>query len=132
MPGLQKRREIVGEYFKLITMQKFEEGLRFFAPDCKTHNPYISGNMTDITKAMMAANKEGRAQSPDASFTVRYILEDRNMVAAYTQLLSNKAKPAAGGLRQVHLFRFEGDKIVEYWDVTQQIMPDMPNADGAF
>jgi len=35
-------------------------------------------------------------------------------------------------LRQVHLFRFEGDKIVEYWDITQQVLLDMPNASGAF
>jgi len=132
MPVLKKHREIVEEYFNLIAMQKFEEGLRFFAPGCKTHNPYISGSMADLTKAMVDANKQGRTQSPDASFTVRYILEDGNMVAAYTNLLSNKAKPAEGGLRQVHLFRFDADKIVEYWDITQQIIPDMPNAGGDF
>jgi predicted SnoaL-like aldol condensation-catalyzing enzyme len=28
--------------------------------------------------------------------------------------------------------RFEDDKIVEYWDITQQVLPDMPNAAGAF
>ena len=31
----------------------------------------------------------------------------------------------------MHLFRFEGDKIVEYWDITQQILPSMLNA-GSF
>ena len=132
MPALKKHREIVDEYFKLIAMQKFQDVLQFFDPACKTHNPYISGSMVDISKGMAAANKEGRSQNPDASFTVRYILEEADMVAAYTNLLNDKAKPGAGGLRQVHLFRFEGDKIVEYWDVTQQIMPDMPNTGGAF
>jgi predicted SnoaL-like aldol condensation-catalyzing enzyme len=54
------------------------------------------------------------------------------MVAAHTEMLVNKSKPGEGGLRQVHLFRFEGDKIAEYWDVTQMIFASMPNAAGAF
>jgi len=60
------------------------------------------------------------------------VLVDGDMAAAYTVLLNSKSNPGQGGLRQVHLFRFEGDKIAEYWDITQQIMPSMPNAGGAF
>jgi predicted SnoaL-like aldol condensation-catalyzing enzyme len=60
------------------------------------------------------------------------VLADGDFVAVHTELLSNKSKPSEGGLRQMHLFRFEGEKIVEYWDITQQIMPSMPNAGGAF
>jgi predicted SnoaL-like aldol condensation-catalyzing enzyme len=122
----------VDEFFNFIAAQQFDKVLKFCTPDCRTHNPYLPGSMADLTKAMAAANKQGRAESPDAGFKVRYVLSDGNMAAAYTQLLSDKAKPAAGGLRQVHLFRFEGDNIAEYWDITQQIMPDMPNAGGAF
>ncbi|PPD58036.1 nuclear transport factor 2 family protein [Dehalogenimonas etheniformans] len=132
MPSLQKQREIVNKFFELIAAQKFDELLLLCSQDCKTHNPYITGGMADLTKAMTAANKEGRAQNPDASFVVRYALVDGNMAAAYTQLLNDKAKPGAGGLRQIHLFRFDEEKIVEYWDVTQQVTPDMPNAGGAF
>ena len=47
-----------------------------------------------------------------------------------TQLSSSN--PSNGGLRQVHLFRFSGDKIVEYWDITQQVPENAPNAAGAF
>ena len=55
------------------------------------------------------------------------------MVAAHTELLSSKSNPGEGGLRQVHLFRFgPDDKIVEYWDVTQMVRPDMPNPANAF
>ncbi|MDG7008526.1 MAG: hypothetical protein JRN06_09845 [Nitrososphaerota archaeon] len=55
------------------------------------------------------------------------------MVAVHTELLGSGSNPGAGGLRQVHLFRFgRGDKIVEYWDITQMVMPDMPNAENTF
>ena len=40
------RKNIVNEYFRLIGAGMFKEGLRFFAPDCKTHNPFVAGGMT--------------------------------------------------------------------------------------
>jgi len=45
---------------------------------------------------------------------------------------SQAPNPNNGGLRQVHLFRFSDDKIVEYWDITQQVLENAPNAAGAF
>jgi predicted SnoaL-like aldol condensation-catalyzing enzyme len=123
-------KNIVLEYFQLIAQGKFKESLRFFAPDCKTHNPYLAGNMIDLTDAIVSASKE--MTTPEADFAVKHVLDEGDFVAAHTQLLANKSKPSEGGLRQVHIFRFEGDRIVEYWDITQNIMNNMPNAAGAF
>jgi predicted SnoaL-like aldol condensation-catalyzing enzyme len=125
-------RRIVAEFFELIEAGRFKEGLRFFAPDCVQHNPYVHGGMEALVDAMVAANREGRSKYPEAQFAVKQILVDGDLVAAHTQLLSSKSRPGEGGLRQVHLFRFKGDKIVEYWDIAQQVMRDMPNAAGAF
>jgi predicted SnoaL-like aldol condensation-catalyzing enzyme len=126
------RRNIVNAYFKLVSAGKFKEGLGFFAPDCKTHNPYLSGNMKSLADAQIAAFKEGVKQTVQPDFVVRHVLVDGDMVAAHTEFLASKSNPGKGGLRQVHLFRFEGDKIAEYWDITQQIAESMPNASGAF
>jgi predicted SnoaL-like aldol condensation-catalyzing enzyme len=126
------RKKIVVEFLNLGLTGKFKEGLKFFSPDCKTHNPYIAGNINTLTNAMDEANAQGTAQYPEAEFKVKHVLADGDLVAVHTELLNNKSKPIEGGLRQIHLFRFEDDKIVEYWDITQQIMPSMPNAGGAF
>ncbi len=126
------QKSIVSEYFKLIQEGKFREGLPFFSIDCKTHNPFIAGNMENIIDAMIAANKDYGPKYPQAQFTLKQILVDGDFVAAYTQLMASPTNPAEGGLRQVHLFRFKDDKIVEYWDITQQIMPNTPNSAGAF
>jgi predicted SnoaL-like aldol condensation-catalyzing enzyme len=125
-------KNIAKEYFKLISAGEYKEGLRFFASDCKTHNPFVAGSIETLTDAMIAASKDIGAQSKEPSFAVRNVLADGDLVAVHTELLNSKSKPGEGGLRQVHLFRFKGDKIVEYWDVTQQILPNMPNARGAF
>jgi predicted SnoaL-like aldol condensation-catalyzing enzyme len=126
------RKKIVVEFLNLGLTGKFKEGLKFFSPDCKTHNPYIAGNIDTLTSAMDAANAQGTAQYPEAEFKVKHVLADGDLVAVHTELLSNKSKPSEGGLRQIHLFRFDDDKIVEYWDITQQITPNMPNAGDAF
>ena len=126
------QKKIVLEYFKLIGLGKFREGLSFFRDDCKTHNPFISGSKENLTDAMVMAAKDLNTQNEEGEFTVKHVLADGDLVAAHTELLNSKSKPNKGGLRQVHLFRFEGDKIVEYWDITQQVLLDMPNASGAF
>jgi predicted SnoaL-like aldol condensation-catalyzing enzyme len=126
------QKRIVSEYFKLIKEGKFKEGLRFFSSDCKTHNPFVAGNMENIVNAMIAANKDYGPKYPEAQFELKQVLADGEFVAAYTQLMASPTKPAEGGLRQMHLFRFEGDKIVEYWDITQNIMPNTPNPAGSF
>ena len=127
-----EHKNIAKEYFKLVSEGKFKEGLRFFALDCKTHNPYIAGSMETLTNAMVTASKDMSTQSTDVEFAVKHILAEGDLVAVHTELLNSKFKPSEGGLRQVHLFRFKGDKIVEYWDITQQVLPNMPNASGAW
>jgi predicted SnoaL-like aldol condensation-catalyzing enzyme len=74
----------------------------------------------------------GTAQGTEAQFSIKEVFVDKDFVAAHTELFNNKHKPCEGSLRQVHLFRFKGDKIVEYWDITQHVLPNMPNSAGAF
>ncbi len=127
-----QRKKIATDFLKLGLTGKFKDGLHFFSPDCKTHNPYVAGSIEALVKAMDAANQQGKSEYTQAEFSIKSVLADGDFVAVHTELLNNKSKPEAGGLRQVHLFRFKGDKIVEYWDVTQQVLPNMPNAAGAF
>jgi len=39
---------------------------------------------------------------------------------------------ATGRVRVVHILRFEGDRIVELWDIGQEIPQDSPNEHGMF
>lgn len=129
------RKDTAVQFLNLIGLGRPKEGLRFFAPDCKTHNPYVLGGMDALTDAMIAVQKEGaegiaKGSTADFKLIVMNVLADGNLVAVHTQLTSSR--PSDGGLRQVHLFRFSADKIVEYWDITQQVPENAPNAAGAF
>ncbi len=124
-------KKIIMEVLNLFGSRKFKEVLPFFASDCKTHNPYISGGMDSLTDAMITVSKDMIGDS-ESEFSIKHVIVDGDFVAAYTQLLYNKSKLEDGGLRQVHLFRFKDDKIIEYWDISQEVRWDMPNASGAF
>lgn len=131
----KKRKEIAVEVFNLIGSGRPKDILRFFSPDCKTHNPYTAGGMNELTDAMIAVQKQGpegimKGSKADFKLVIRQVLADGDAVAVHTQI--SGSKPNDGGLRQVHIFRFIGDKIVEYWDVTQMIQENTPNAAGAF
>ncbi len=129
------RKDIAVEFLNLVGSGRPKDGLRFFAPECKTHNPFIPGSMETIIDAMIAVQKQGaegilKGSKADFKLIIKQVLADGDIVAVYTQLSSSK--PSDGGLRQVHLFRFSKDKIVEYWDITQQVPENAPNATGAF
>ena len=130
--GSQIQKRIVRQFFRLVAQGRQKEGLRFFAPNCRQHNPYVRGGM-DVLFDSMAAVQSGGPKYPEPFFAVKSILADGDMVGAYTVFLGNRSKPGEGGLRQVHLFRFgKGNKIVEYWDITQTVEQGMPSAANAF
>lgn len=43
------RKKISVEVLSLIGSGKPKEALRFFDPECKTHNPYTPGGMNELT-----------------------------------------------------------------------------------
>ena len=124
-------KDIAVEFLSLIGMGRPKDGLRFFAPDCKTHNPYVVGGMDALINAIIAVQKKGsegilKGSKADFKLVIRQVLAEGDMVAVHTQVSSSNL--SEGGLRQVHLFQFKGDKIVEYWDITQQVPENAPNA----
>jgi len=129
------RKKIAIDFFNLIGSGRPKDGLRFFSPDCKTHNPYVIGGMTELIDAMIAVQKQGsegimKGSKADFRLEVKQVLAEGDLVAVYTTVSSSN--PSEGGLRQVHIFRFSGDKIVEYWDITQDVHENMTNAAVAF
>jgi len=71
--------------------------------------------------ARVQQDVEAKAKTSDMSldtvFRIKHVLVDGKMVVVYTTLES-KSK-STRSFRQIHMFRFKGDKVVEYWDITQ-------------
>ena len=125
----QKEKETALRFFSLLSPEKLKEARELFAPDCRHHNPYEAPGMDALLEAIRQAQQ--RADMPkDGVFAIEHVLADGDFVAVHTTLRSRSNE--SFGMRQVHLFRFAGNKIAEYWDVTQMAPTGVPNASNMF
>lgn len=91
----------------------------------KHHNVYFPPGFTTLKEAMI----EDEMAHPGKKLKIKHVLGDGDMVAVHSNLV---IKPGEPEMTVVHIFRFKGEKIVEMWDIGQQIPSDSPNTEGAF
>ena len=98
---------------------------RHVAPQFKHHNPYFAHDRQSLLDAMSAS----AAAEPNKSFEVMQAIEDADTVAVFSRLtrISANAQYAV-----VHILKFDHGKIVEMWDIVQEVSTDSPNAIGMF
>ena len=89
------------------------------------HNPYFPGDARALAKAM----DQNAAQNPDKTIEFMHVLEDGDLVAVHSRV---RHSPGSADAAVVHIFRFEGDRMVELWDVGQEVPADSPNENGMF
>ena len=95
------------------------------APDFRHHNPYFKGD----AKSLMQGMAENAAQFPHKIFEVQRALEDSDLVAVHSRV---RLRPDGPEIATVHIFRFQGDAIIELWDLGQPVPEDCPNEFGMF
>ena len=95
------------------------------AKDFIHHNPHFAGE----ANALMTGMEENARQNPDKRLDVLHALEDGDLVAVHSHV---RQHPGDRGAVVVHLFRFEGDRIAELWDVGQPVPEQSVNAHGMF
>ncbi len=119
-------REIAMSFLKLAASGKVREAYgKYFGPNFRHHNAYFPGDRESLMHAM----EENAAKVPDKKLEVKMSLEDGDLVATFSHVLH----PAGDvDIAVVHIFRFEGNFIVEMWDVGQAIPRDSPNENGMF
>jgi predicted SnoaL-like aldol condensation-catalyzing enzyme len=115
-------KEIALSFFSLIAPPEGPmAALRIFDPKCRHHNPYCAPGMKALFREMAKVQQDmGANEMPvDPVFQIKHVLVDGKMVVVHTTLQSKSKKTR--GFRQIHMFRFKRDKVVEYWDVTQMV-----------
>ena len=89
------------------------------------HNPYFSGD----AKSLMEGMEEDESRNPGKKLDVQTAIQDGDYVAVHSRL-----SRAASDLDMavVHIFRFEGDRIAELWDIGQAVPKNIVNDYGMF
>ncbi len=97
----------------------------YVSPTFRHHNPYFAGDAGSLKGGMA----EAAAKFPDTTLEVQRIFEDGELVAVHSRVQHGPGEPE---IAVVHIFRFEGDRIAELWDVGQAAPADSPNEYGMF
>jgi predicted SnoaL-like aldol condensation-catalyzing enzyme len=120
------RKDAAVLFLQLVATGRVQEGYaRFIAAEFRHHNPYFKGD----AQTLMVAMDQNARQYPSKRLEVYHVLEDGDFVAVHAHV---RPRPEDLGFALVHLFRFQGDRIAELWDVSQPVPADSPNDNGMF
>ena len=94
------------------------------ADDFVHHNAWFAGDRESLLLAM----EQSAAAEPNKSFEVKQVIDGGDRVA----VLSRLEREDGGEYAVVHIVRFEDGRIVELWDIVQEVQADSPNLNGMF
>jgi predicted SnoaL-like aldol condensation-catalyzing enzyme len=98
---------------------------KFVGPGFRHHNPYFEGS----AEILMTAMEENARENPDKTLDVKRAIAEGDLVAVHSHV---RQRPDDRGAAVVHLFRFEDGRIVELWDLGQEVPEESPNQYGIF
>ena len=119
------RKAIAVEFLRLLRTGDRDGAARLVTPDARHHNAYFAAGMP----ALLDAATQAARQAPDRTTDVKLVVGDGDHVVVHSHV---RHRPGEPGVSVVHLFRFDGDRIAELWDVGQAVPAESPNADGMF
>jgi predicted SnoaL-like aldol condensation-catalyzing enzyme len=122
----QTRKAMAIEFLKLAASGQVRDAYaRHVAKDFRHHNPFFRGDATSLMTAM----EQNAREHPAKRLDVLNALEDADLVAVHARVQHG---PDEIGYAVFHLFRFVGDRIVELWDVGQEVPASTVNENGMF
>lgn len=119
-------KDIAIDFLKLAAAGRAAEAFaRYAAEGFRHHNAHFPGD----AKSLMTAMDANAKQFPGKTLEVKIAVQETDWVATFSKVVHT---PTEKGSAVVHVFRFEGDKIAELWDVGQRVPDDSPNQYGMF
>jgi predicted SnoaL-like aldol condensation-catalyzing enzyme len=116
----ERNKELVRDFYHLaLNLKKPEEAVeKYLGPYYRQHNP----GAADGAEAFIAFVKGFTAAFPALHFDFRRFIAEGDLVLVHSHLVR---QPQERGMAVMDIFRIEDNKIVEHWDVLQEI-PESP------
>ena len=127
--GLKKastRKQAAVSFLKLAASGNVNEAYgNYLSMNFRHHNPYFKGDAESLKTGMAEAHEK----FPETTLEVQHVLEEGDLVAVHSRVRHSSDTPE---IAVVHLFRFEGSRVAELWDIGIEAPKDSPNENGMF
>lgn len=119
------KKDIAIEFLKLASSGKVREAYaKFVHPDFHHHNAYFKGDRETLLLGM----EENAQKFPNKTYETLRVLEDGDLIAIHGKVtLSPELQFSV-----IHIFRFDGDLIIEEWEASQEALKSSPNENDIF
>ena len=120
------RKQSAISFLNLASSGKLDEAYgNYISANFRHHNPYFPGDAESL-KAGMA---EAHEKFPNTTLEIQHVLEEDDLVAVHSKVRHSSDTPE---IAVVHLFRFEGSRVAELWDIGIETPKESPNRNGMF
>lgn len=121
----KNKKMVVDFYNEVFNKHNIDIIPKYVSEDYKQHNPFVA----DGRKAFMDFFKEDFVKNPNSSAEVKRVVAEGDTVALHVHSRTN---PQDKGVAIVDIFRLKNGKIVEHWDVIQEIPNETANNNTMF
>ena len=124
---LEENKRIISEWHEIaINQRKPEEAVaKYLGSNYRQHNP----GAADGPESFIAAVKGLTKTFPELTMEPKRIIAEGDLVVLHSHLI---LKPGDRGTAVVDIFRLENGKIVEHWDVVQEVPEKSANNNTMF
>ena len=119
------KKAVTAFYDAAINQKDFEAAAKFIGPRYVQHNPRAADGPEGL-KAFLALLRE---KFPDYHSEIKRVFADGDYVMLHVH---NVPMPGARGAAIVDIFKLEDGKVVEHWDVRQDIPEQSANSNTMF
>ncbi|HXW28508.1 MAG TPA: nuclear transport factor 2 family protein [Xanthobacteraceae bacterium] len=123
---LEQNKRIVTEFYdKALNQKDFDAAAAYFGPHYIQHNP----SARDGIEGFKAFIQSLREKFPNSHSEIKHAYADGDYVILHVHAVR---EPGTRGLAIVDIFRLVNGKIVEHWDVRQDVPETAANSNGMF
>jgi predicted SnoaL-like aldol condensation-catalyzing enzyme len=119
------KKTVLELYDAALNKKDFEAASRYFGPKYIQHNPGAQDGI-DGFKAFLAFLRD---KFPNSHSEIKQVFAEGDYVILHVHAVR---EPGTRGRAIVDIFRLENGKVVEHWDVAQDIPEKMPHNNGMF
>ncbi len=121
----ENKRIVLAFYEKSINQKDFDAAAQYLGPRYIQHNQRAG----DGVEGLRAFIKFLREKYPASHSEIKRVFADGDYVILHVHAVR---VPGTRGLAVVDIFRLEKGKIVEHWDVHEEILEKPANENGMF